>query len=162
MKLSLQFAIFAYQCFQMGGEIFSARGPLDIYSIICGPYEIINLEISLLQLLNFVYHLWLPWQGQTKWLWGPCRALDWTFFIIIIKQLFQDHLLNALVHWLFCPTHPSFHYSNTETQSRVLIICLLASPSGVGISSFINRIHIAVPGIMPGSQIALVLMELIT
>ena len=34
------------------GNLFSAKGHLDIYNIIRGPYRIINLKISLLYLVK--------------------------------------------------------------------------------------------------------------
>lgn len=34
------------------GNLFSAQGHLDIYSIICGPCKIINIKISLLYLVK--------------------------------------------------------------------------------------------------------------
>jgi hypothetical protein len=34
------------------GNLFSAKGHLDIYNIIRGPYKIINLKISLLYLVK--------------------------------------------------------------------------------------------------------------
>lgn len=47
---------------------FSAKGCLDIYSIIYGLYQTINLKISLLQIYQTCSPScsWLPWQCQSK------------------------------------------------------------------------------------------------
>lgn len=65
-------------------SLFPAKGHLDIYSIIAGPYQIIGLTTSLLYINCKSSDLWLPWQGQTKWfssLWAghPPTQLDSLF-----------------------------------------------------------------------------------
>lgn len=49
------------------GNLLSAKGHLNIYNIIRGPDNIINLKISLLySVKHLINSLLMPWQGLTK------------------------------------------------------------------------------------------------
>lgn len=42
-------------------NFFAAKGQMDIYNVMCNPYEIVDLKNELVDLLNFESHLQLPW-----------------------------------------------------------------------------------------------------